>query len=105
VKLPTSASAGGPVSHQRGFELLSGHHHIARRPLWVEHGDKRVALLQEEHIAKMLSTITKLSAKRHWLKAIRGLLRCSIPSMRKDDPTAGIASIKLPRESVVILPR
>jgi integrase len=62
----------------------------------VQHGDKRVALLQEEHIAKMLSTITKLSAKRHWLKAIRGLLRCSIPSMRKDDPTAGIASIKLP---------
>jgi integrase len=62
----------------------------------VQHGDKRVTLLQEEHIAKMLSTITKLSAKRHWLKAIRGLLRCSIPSMRKDDPTAGIASIKLP---------
>jgi integrase len=62
----------------------------------TQHGDKRVALLQEEHIAKMLLAITKLNAKRHWLKAIRGLLRCAIPSMRKDDPTAGIASIRLP---------
>jgi integrase len=60
------------------------------------HGDKRVALLQQEHILKMLSTITKPTTKRHWLKAIRGLLRCAIPSMRKDDPTADIASIKLP---------
>jgi integrase len=62
----------------------------------IEHGDKRVALLRQDHILKMLSAIERLSAKRHWLKAIRGLLRSAIPSMRKDDPTAGIASIKLP---------
>jgi Phage integrase family len=63
----------------------------------VQHGDKRVALLQREHIEKMLSAIGRPSARRHWLKAIRGLLRAAIPSMRKDDPTEGIASIKLPR--------
>lgn len=63
----------------------------------VKHGDKRVALLRREHIEKMLAQIPKLSAKRHWLKAIRGLLRFAVPTMLKVDPTDGIAAIKLPR--------
>jgi integrase len=62
----------------------------------AQHGDKRVALLREDHIRRMLTTIERPAAKRNWLKAIRGLLRSAIPSMRKDDPTEGIASIKLP---------
>src|SRR5262249_47931717 len=53
----------------------------------AEHGEKRVALLQHNHIVKILGAISKPSAKRHWLKAIRGLLRSAIPTMRKDDPT------------------
>jgi integrase len=63
----------------------------------AEHGDKRVAFLQREHILKMLAAIDRPSARRHWLKAIRGLLRSAIPSMRKDDPTDGIGGIKLPK--------
>jgi hypothetical protein len=63
----------------------------------LKHGDKRVAMLHREHIEKMLCEIEKPSVKRHWLKAVRGLLRSAIPTMRKDDPTAGIASIKLPK--------
>jgi hypothetical protein len=63
----------------------------------VQHGDKRVALLQREHIERMLAAIEKPSAKRHWLKAIRGLLRSAIPSMRRDDPTENIATPKLPK--------
>jgi integrase len=63
----------------------------------VQHGDKRVALLRQDHILKMLSEVGKPTTKRNWLKAIRGLLRSAIPSMRKDDPTAGIAGIKLPK--------
>ena len=63
----------------------------------AQHGDKRVALLQRDHILRMLAEIGKLSAKRHWLKAIRGLLRSAIPTMRQDDPTEGIATIKLPK--------
>jgi integrase len=63
----------------------------------AEHGDKRVALLQRGHIEKMLAEIEKPSARRHWLKAIRGLMRAAIPTMRKDDPTAGIPGIKLPK--------
>jgi hypothetical protein len=63
----------------------------------AQHGDKRVALLQRDHILGMLSEIGRLSAKRHWLKAIRGLLRSAIPIIRQDDPTEGIASIRLPK--------
>jgi hypothetical protein len=63
----------------------------------AQHGDKRVAFLRREHIENILATIRLPSAKRHWLKAIRGLLRAGIPSMRKDDPTAGIAGIKMPK--------
>jgi integrase len=63
----------------------------------VAHGDKRVATLRQDHILKMLAAITRTTAKRDWLKAIRGLLRSAIPSMRNDDPTAGIASIKRPK--------
>ena len=63
----------------------------------TEHGDKRVALLRREHLENMLAKIERPSAQRHWLKAIRGLLRAAIPSMRKDDPSAGIAGIKMPK--------
>jgi integrase len=61
----------------------------------IAHGDKRVALLRQEHIIKMLGEIERPSAKRNWLKAIRGLIQAAIPTMRKDDPTAGIPSVKL----------
>src|SRR6516162_1312140 len=37
------------------------------------------------------------TAKRHWLKAIRGLLRFAVPTMLKADPTEGIATVKLPK--------
>ena len=63
----------------------------------AQHGEKRVALLQREHIMKMLAVIQKPSAKRSWLKTIRGLMRAAVPTMRKDDPTDTIPGIKLPR--------
>ena len=61
----------------------------------IEHGDKAVAALRRHHIEALLAAIANPFAKRHWLKAIRGLMRAAVPSMRKDDPTAGIANIKL----------
>src|SRR5262249_19555942 len=61
----------------------------------LQHGDKRAALLRPEHIQKMLAAIERPTTRRHWLKAIRPLLRSAVPSMRKDDPTEGVASIKL----------
>ena len=63
----------------------------------AQHGDKRVSLLHPEHIRKMQSAIPNPSGKRHWLKAIRGLMSVAVPAMRKDDPTAGIAGTKMPK--------
>jgi hypothetical protein len=61
------------------------------------HGDKRVALLHREAIEKLMAAIPNVYARRHWLKAIRGLMKAAVPSMRKDDPTTGIAGVKLPK--------
>src|SRR5262249_25167465 len=55
----------------------------------AKHGSKRVRLLSREHIVKMLAEITRPTAKRSWLKAIGGLLKHAVPTMRKDDPTEG----------------
>ena len=63
----------------------------------TQHGDKRVALLRREHVELMLAVIEKPSAKRHWLKAVRGLLRFAVPTMTRIDPTEGIPGIKMPK--------
>jgi len=56
----------------------------------TEHGSKRVALLHRDHIEKMRAKIEKPSARFTWFKAIRGLMKSAVPSMRRDDPTDGI---------------
>jgi integrase len=63
------------------------------------HGNKRVVLLQREHILKMMAAIPNVYARRMWLQAIRPLLASSVPTMRKDDPTEGIKGVKLPKSS------
>jgi integrase len=92
------------VSYYKSDEWLNGLEEETRKTrrriierFRVRHGNKRVALLRKEHILKMLAEIEKPSAKRHWLKAIRGLMQSAVPTMRKDDPTEGIAGIKLPK--------
>jgi integrase len=62
-----------------------------------QHGDKRVALLRREHVVRMLAEQPTPSVKRAWLRAIRGLLRFAVPTMLAEDPTQGIAPIKLPK--------
>src|SRR5262249_11630404 len=54
----------------------------------AEHGNKRVALLRQEHIIKMLGEIARPSVKRNWLKAIRGVMQAAIPTMRKVLPAS-----------------
>jgi hypothetical protein len=54
------------------------------------HGSKRVALLRREHVEGMLAKIEKPHAKKHWLKAIRGLLTHAMPTLRRDNPADGI---------------
>ncbi|MGE3156984.1 MAG: tyrosine recombinase XerC [Xanthobacteraceae bacterium] len=52
-------------------------------------------MLQREHILNMLAKIAKPTAKRHWLMAVTGLMAAAVPLMRKDNPTEGIARIRL----------
>src|SRR6516162_920879 len=56
-----------------------------------QHGDKRVALLQRDHIQKFLAKIERPHARRNWLKAIRSLMRYAVQiGMRIDEPTEGV---------------
>ena len=63
----------------------------------ARNGSKRVALVSRDHMEKALAEIGKPGAKRHWLKAVRGLFKSAVPSMRKDNPTDGIATPKMPK--------
>src|SRR6516162_1237627 len=63
----------------------------------TKHGSKRVRLLSRQHIVKMFGEIASPSAKRSWLKAVRALLQHAVPTMRKDNPSEGIAQVKLPK--------
>jgi integrase len=59
----------------------------------TEHGDKRIALLQRQHIVKILGSKKRFAA-RHWLMAIRGLMKYAVENgLREDNPATGV---KLP---------
>ena len=59
----------------------------------AEHGDKRIALLQRQHIVTLLKSKKRFAA-RHWLKAIRALMKYAVEvGLRDNNPAAGI---KLP---------
>lgn len=58
-----------------------------------EHGDKRIALLQRQHIVTLLKSKKRFAA-RHWLKAIRVLMNYAVEvGLRHDNPVVGV---KLP---------
>ncbi len=85
--------------HALWLEALSPASRAMRRPILerfrVEHGDKRIALLQAQHIAKILAS-KKSFAKRNWLKTLRGLMAfCMEEHHLKHDPTADVQLVKL----------
>lgn len=49
-------------------------------------GKYRVKTLQASHLATIMHSIDNLSAKKHWLTAIRGLLEFAKPMLRPDNP-------------------
>jgi integrase len=56
----------------------------------AEHGDKRVALLQRQHIIALLKTKKRFAA-RHWLMAIRALMKYAVEiGLRPDNPASDI---------------
>jgi integrase len=59
-----------------------------------EHGDKRISLLQRQHVIKLLGS-KKTFAARNWFKAIRALMQYAVEiGLREDDPTQ---NVKLPK--------
>src|SRR5665811_1413286 len=61
----------------------------------AEHGDKRIALLQRQHIITLLRSKKRFAA-RDWLKAIRALMKYAIEiGLREDNPAT---SVKLPNQ-------
>jgi integrase len=63
----------------------------------VEHGDKRVAMLQRAHIDRMVAAKAATpSAARNFLKVLKALMaHCVANHMRDDDPTYGVKSAKI----------
>jgi integrase len=62
-----------------------------------QHGTKRVRMIEEKHLVKMMNDIAALSSRRSWLKAVKHLLQHAVPLMRKDNPAAKIEQVKLPK--------
>ena len=63
-----------------------------------EHGDKRVAMLQREHVVKLIAArAQKRVGSANWLlKVLRLLMRHSIEiGLRSDDPTRGVKQIRV----------
>jgi integrase len=92
------------VSYYKSDEWLHGLEETTRKhrrriieKFRVRHGSKRVALLRREHVQKMIGELDKPSAKRHWLKAVRPLLRHAVPTMLAEDPTLGVVAPRLPK--------
>jgi len=63
----------------------------------VEHGDKRIVMLQRAHIDRMVAAKAPTpSAAKNFLKALRAMMaHCIANHMRDDDPTQGIRSPKI----------
>jgi integrase len=63
----------------------------------AEHGDKRIALLQRNHIAKILETM-KPYAQKNWLKTIRGLMAFAVAdNMCASDPSENVKAVRVVR--------
>jgi integrase len=61
----------------------------------TEHGDKRIALLQRQHITNMLRSKKRFAA-RGWLRAIRALMKYAVEIGLRDDNPA--TDVKLPSQ-------
>lgn len=74
----------------------STYRNIAER-LCIEHGDKRAALLQREHIVKLMAARAEQPDSANGLrKVLRAMMRHAIDiGVRADDPTRDVRSIRV----------
>lgn len=57
-----------------------------------EHGERRIAMLQRDHVGRMIAARSSTpAAARSLMKALRGLMEhCIAAGLRSDDPTLGV---------------
>ena len=90
----------------QGFQALAP---STQRPLRgilehfrAEHGDKRIALLQRQHIITLLKSKRRFAA-RHWLMAIRALMRHAVETgLREDNPAIGVKLPNLKQRDTIV---
>lgn len=68
----------------------------------ADHGDKRIALLQRDHIDRMVAAKAATpSAARNFLKTLHVLMaHCVAMRLRDDDPTIGVKSVKIRSDGI-----
>src|SRR5208282_1911902 len=66
----------------------------------VEHGEKRIALLQKPHIERMVAAKANTpSAARNFLNTLRGFIAwCIVEGLRLDDPSIGVKKLPIKTE-------
>jgi integrase len=66
-------------------------------PFRNAHGEKRVALLERQHVKDMLAKKAATpTAANNWLKRMRQLMAFAVDiAMRRDDPTIGVKSLPI----------
>jgi integrase len=108
IEIGTSRSIPGTVNaaiisyfNSAAFQSLAAETQRSRRGILerfrVEHGDKRLALLQRAHIDRMVAAKAATpSAARNFLKALKALMaHCLENHIRDDDPTHGVKSARI----------
>ena len=61
-----------------------------------QHGDKRAATLQREHIVKLMAACAKPNAANHLRKVLRAMMKHAVEhGMRSDDPTRDVIAIRI----------
>lgn len=91
----------GTYLNSVGFKNLAPETQRARRNILErfreEHGHKRVATLQREHVQKMVNSKSGTpSAARNFLNTLRMLMALAVETgLRSDDPTFGVKRLKI----------
>ena len=106
LELGASRTAVGTVSHAivgyyncAAFAVLAPLTRQMRRAVLerfrAEHGDKRIAMLRREHVARIVLKL-KPYAQRNLLKTLRGLMAFALAdSLIEEDPALGVKPVRV----------
>ena len=84
-----------PAFRSMGAKPQRDYRHVIER-LCKQHGDKRAATLQREHIVKLMAACAKPNAANHLRKVLRGMMKHAAEiGIRTDDPTRDVKAIRI----------